>query len=1145
MKKFSVSIIICLFTLTGMAQVRGKVIAKDQLKQLFQHPPEAAKPWVFWYWMYGAVTKAGVTADLQAMKDAGIAGAYLMPIKSSGTPPLIPNPVPQLTPQWWDMVKFSMQEADRIGVKLAMHDCDGFALAGGPWITPELSMQKVVTSRVMVTGGKRYNDTLPTPTHYKDYYKDIEVLAYPSPAGTGGDSYNLHPKVTTSLPNTDVQYLGERGNKKSFASADPCWIQLAFDQPFTCRSLIIHTAASNYQSERLEVQVSDDGEHFKSLGRLTPPRHGWQDGDSEITNDLPEATTAKYFRFVYDKKGSEPGGEDLDFAKWKPSLKFSGIELSSEAKVHQYESKTGEAWRISKRTTTTQLPNDLCVKKEQIINITNKLSADGKLNWQVPAGNWTILRIGHTSTGHTNATGGAGNGLECDKFSAEAAKIQFDNWYGEAIKHGGPELAKRVLKIFHVDSWECGSQNWSPDFAAEFKKRRGYDVLPYLPLMAGVPVQSADESEKVLSDIRETIAELLVDKFYGTMAKLAHEKGATFTAESVAPTMVSDGMLHYSQADIPMGEFWFRSPTHDKPNDMLDAISGGHIYGKNIIQAEAFTQLRLMWDEDPAMLKPMADLNFALGINRLVFHVGTHNPWLNRKPGMTLDGIGNFFQRDQTWWKPGKAWFDYIQRCQVLLQQGHPVADVAVFTGEETPRRAILPERLVSTLPGIFGVDRVKSEAKRMANEGQPIINSPGDASHTANMFLPEEWIDPLRGYAYDSFNKDALLRLATVKNGRVVLPGGASYGVLVIPAPVAMTPNGGYMSPQVVSKLQQLVNDGATIIINNKPTQAVGLTTNEQVKQGGEALWAMAKSKNTKGKVLTGIYPDETFDALGIKRDVIISDSAGNYAKDVAWAHRAGDGFDIYFVSNQQAVNRTINLSLRDGAHAPRIFDPLTGEVEQAENWEQKNGRALMKLKLDPNASLFIVLDQNTKSANYVYRMKMDLARDSKLGKTIDNWKLQFDPKSGGPKELLTLNNLYDWSKSPVDGIKYYSGTATYSTTFSWKNPQPKGAASELILDLGTVANLAEVFVNGKYCGTAWTAPYNIHIEKAVHPGINNIEIKVTNTWANRLMGDHNLPPDKQITWTNAPYRLEGKPLLPAGLIGPVKLLEEVYDPR
>ncbi|MDB5146963.1 MAG: DNA-binding protein, partial [Mucilaginibacter sp.] len=643
---FITAICLCFLVFRGMAQQHKLSPKKDGLEEAFLHPPELAKPWVFWYWMQGAVSREGITADLEAMRQAGIAGAYLMPIKGPAKPPFITPSINQLSPEWWAMVKFTMQEADRVGLKLAMHDCDGFALSGGPWITPELSMQKVVWSKTEAEGGKTYHDTLPVPQHYKNYYKDIEVLAYPLLPGEGQSSYDEHPKVTTSLPNTDVQYLAEKGNTKSFTSNESCWLQVEFEKSFTCRSLIIHTAASNYQSQRLLLEVSNDGKNFRSLGRLEPPRHGWQDGDAEITNAI-EPTTAKYFRFTYDKNGSEPGAEDLDFAKWKPTLKLSGIELLAEPRVHQYESKNGEVWRLSKRSTEAQLPANLCVEKNKVIDLTDKLSADGILNWVAPAGRWTIIRIGHTSTGHTNATGGGGIGLECDKFNPEAAKMQFENWFGEAIKQVGPDLAKRVLKIFHVDSWECGSQNWSPVFAAEFKKRRGYDLLPYLPLMAGVPMESAEKSEKVLADVRQTIAELLVDNFYGTMAKLAHEKGCTFTAESVAPTMMSDGMLHYQKADIPMGEFWFRSPTHDKPNDMLDAISGGHIYGKNIIQAEAFTELRLFWDEHPGMLKATADRNFALGINHYVFHVNVHNPWLDRKPGMTLDGIGLFFQRDQ------------------------------------------------------------------------------------------------------------------------------------------------------------------------------------------------------------------------------------------------------------------------------------------------------------------------------------------------------------------------------------------------------------------------------------------------------------------------------------------------------------------
>ncbi|WPU92364.1 glycosyl hydrolase [Mucilaginibacter sabulilitoris] len=1129
MRKFTFILTLCVscLVLQVTAQVRSVSRSKDELKQAFLHPPESAKPWVFWYWMQAAVTREGITADLQAMKQAGIGGAYLMPIKGVANPPYLTPAIEQLTPQWWAMVKFAMQEADRIGVKLAMHDCDGFALAGGPWITPELSMQKVVWSKTLVIGGRTYQDTLPKPAHYKNYYKDIEVLAYPSLPGEGTSSYDARPKVTTSIVGTDLQYLAENGNKKSFATNEPCWIQLEFEKPFTCRSLVIHTTASNYQSERLQVEVSDDGRIFRSLGKLQPPRHGWQDGDAEITNEIVP-TTSRYFRFVYDKTGSEPGAEDLDFAKWKPSLKLSGIELSAEPRIHQYESKTGEVWRISKRTTITQLPQELCIPKDKIINLTNELDANGRLNWNVPAGQWTILRIGHTSTGHTNATGGAGNGLECDKFNPEAAKVQFDHWFGEAVRQAGPELAKKVLKIFHIDSWECGSQNWSPVFAAEFKKRRGYDLLPYLPVMAGIPVQSAGESEKVLSDVRETIAELLVDNFYGTMAKLAYEKGCTFTAESVAPTMMSDGMLHYQLADVPMGEFWFRSPTHDKPNDMLDAISGGHIYGKNIIQAEAFTELRLLWDEHPAMLKAMADLNFALGINRYVFHVNVHNPWLDRKPGMTLDGIGMFFQRDQTWWKPGKAWFDYIQRCQALLQQGHPVTDIAVFTGEETPRRAILPDRLVNTLPGIFGAEMVAQEKERLANKGEPIVNSISDASHSANMALPENWTDPLRGYAYDSFNRDALLRLATVKNGRITLPGGASYAMLVIPGAHAMSPDSGLTSPEVVKRLQELVNEGATVLINNQPMRAPGMADDATVAKEGKRLLSNAAQK---GKVIIGPYQKDTFDELGVARDFTAQEN-DKKAKDIAWAHRRSSDFELYFISNQQAAERTLDISLRSAGFVPELWDALTGEIHAVNQWQSKNGRTMLPVHLAPNGSVFIVLREKAvasgiaKGKNWSVQIPVQTLTGA--------WKVQFNPKYAGPEKAVIFDQLEDWSKREENNIKYYSGTASYSQSFTWNNI----AKSGIWLDLGSVENLAEVYVNGINCGVAWAYPYQVNISKALKKGVNRLKIEVSNTWANRLMGDHALPEKERVTWTNAVYRLEGRSLLPAGLLGPVKII-------
>jgi len=1129
---------------------------KEQTSNLysdFHNPPDYAKPWVFWYWMHASVSREGITADLEAMKEAGIGGAYLMSIKGVTDPPIYEPPVEQLSPFWWSMVRHALNEADRLGLKLAMHACDGFALAGGPWISPELSMQKVVWTEIHIRCGGLFDDTLPQPPAYEGYYRDIAVLAFPVPEGADISTQTVTPRITTSKSGADARFLVMENNEKIFRSDEPCWIQYAFDKPFTCRSIKIRTRGNNYQAQRLLIEVSDDGKTFRTVSRLEPPRHGWQDSDADVTHAIP-ATTAEYFRFVYDKKGSEPGAEDLNAAKWKPVFRICGIELSSAPRLHHYEGKTGAVWRISPRTTSGQAPDEFCVPLNKIINITEHLNSDGRLVWNVPDGSWTILRVGHTSTGHTNETGGAGRGLECDKFNPEAAKIQFDNWFGEAVRIAGPELAGRVLKIFHTDSWECGSQNWSPVFREEFQKRRGYDLLPYLPAMTGIPVQSADISERFLHDVRQTIAELVVDNFFGTMAELAHTNGCIFSAECIAPTMTSDGMLHYNTADIPMGEFWFRSPTHDKPNDILDAISGAHIYGKPVIQAEAFTQLSMAWDEHPEMLKVLADRNYALGINRFVFHLFTHNPWLNRKPGMTLDGVGLYFQRDQTWWKPAYAWIYYTQRCQVLLRHGRPVVDIAVFTGEETPRRAILPDRLVSSLPGIFGNEVFESEKQRLTNKGEPLREMPEGVKHSANMADPEDWTDPLRGYKYDSFNRDALLQYATVRNGHIELPGGASYGLLVIPGSRKMAPGSDLMTPEVAVRLLELVKAGATLIVNERPLRSPGLKNFPECdKILGEVideLWAGAVSELRnefpdsflmwrvgEGRVVRGPFHVSSFETLGIEPDFIVRDLSGQHAENIAWTHRTAPGADIYFISNQRNNMRTINVSLRVSGRLPEIYDPITGERCSAKRWQFKNGRTEMQLRMFPGGSVFIVLDKPTgkKSANEGRNWL-----EYKIVKSLDGpWQVKFDTDFGGPEDTIVFRRLTDWSTRPEKGIRYYSGTATYSHTFFWNNTGNE--QSRIWLDVGQVANIAEVMVNDIYCGVAWTSPRRVEITKAINTGKNMLEIEVTNTWANRLTGDRKIPESERVTWTTAPYRLKDQPLLKSGLIGPVNIIEEL----
>jgi hypothetical protein len=1124
-KNLFVYLLIVLSTITS---AQNKSV---NLRQAFHSPPEDAKPWVIWYWLHGAISAEGITADIKAMKEAGIGGAYLMTIKDTTKPSVYQPAARQLTPLWWKMVKHAMTEAKRFNVKLALHISDGFALAAGPWIKPEASMQKIVWTQTHVQGGKTFNDTLATPETLENYYRDVAVFAFPSLKGRGVSTVTIKPVVSTST-GVDASFLANPLNTKNFNSDDSCWIQYSFEKPFTLRSLVIRSR-NNYQSNRFIVECSNDGKTFTRHTQLESPRVGWQDWDSDYTHAIREVT-AKHFRFIYTKNGSEPGAEDLDAAKWRPVLKISGIELLSESRIHQYEGKNGEVWRLSTRTTDEQIGQGLFVPKKDIIDISKYLDANGRLNWNVPAGDWTIIRIGHTSTGHKNETAGGGKGLECDKFSKEAVTLQFDSWFGELMRQGGA-AAKEMVKLFHIDSWECGSQNWSQNFREEFKARRGYDLYEYLPAMAGIPVENIQESEGFLYDVRKTIAELVNDNFYGTLRGLTKKAGVKFVAESVAPTMLSDGMLHYSKVDFPMGEFWLRSPTHDKPNDMLDAISGAHVYGKNIVQAEAFTQLRMAFDEHPGNLKALLDRNFALGINRMVFHVFMHNPWLNKKPGITLDAIGLLFQRDQTLWPKTNAFTEYVTRCQALLQLGKPVTDIAVFTGEELPRRSLLPERLVPTLPGLFGKEAVEWEKARLRNTGQPTRKPENGVTYVANTTDAQSWPDPLRGYAYDSFNPDALLNLTSVKGKNISLSTGANYKLLVVPDVHKLLPDSGSLSSTAAKKIIALADGGATVLLANEGKRTFGLKDN--MTELGKILAVVRSNSSSahtvgKGKIIAGVFDKESLADLGIPPDFVATYHDGKRADSLAWTHRAGPGFDIYFVSNQSSSAKELTLSLRVAGRQPALWDAVTGSILRAADWKVEEGRTVLPVRLEASGSVFVVLQNRAagksgqKGANWITSTPIQT-----LG---GDWKVCFDASLGGPKGEVVFAGLQDWSGHPDTAIRYYSGTAVYRKTFDWKKV---GAQKAVYLDLGAVANMAEVFVNGTSCGTAWTAPYRVDISKALKVGRNEVRIEVVNTWANRMIGDTRLPVEKRISSTVYPFKMEGKPLLPAGLLGPVRV--------
>ncbi len=1066
--------------------------AQNTIEQQFIAPQGDAKPWTFWYWMFGAASTDGITADMEAMKEVGLGGAYLMPIKGVHEGPQYGGTAQQLSPEWWRMINHTFKEAKRLDLKLGMHICDGFALAGGPWNTPKESMQKVVWSDTIVKGGRLKDLILPQPESFEGYYEDITTFAIP---------LHRQPRNTEQTPTItygtieNAAYAGkrtiERDDQGRFRSSSPCWIQYEYAKPITARNVEIILAGNNYQAHRLNVLASQDGINFTQVKQLVPARQGWQNNDFQSTHALPE-TTARFFRFEWTPEGSEPGSEDLDAAKWSPNLRIKDIVLHSNPRIHQWEGKAGLVWRVATATTQQEVADKECVQLDELIELP---VVDGQINAKLPKGEWRILRMGHTATGHTNATGGGAKGLECNKFSKEAVRKQLDNWFGQMFQMTDPGLAHEVLKYMHVDSWECGSQNWSDNFAAEFKARRGYDLMPYLPLLAGIPMESTTRSEEILRDVRTTISELITDVFFTTLSEYSKQMDCEFTAECVSPTMVSDGMSHYQNVDLPMGEFWLNSPTHDKPNDMLDAISGARVYGKNIIQAEGFTQVRGVWDEDPAVLKPLLDRNFALGINKLFFHVYTHNPSMDRSPGMTLDGIGLFFQRDQTWWSEGKSFVDYIARSQALLQYGHPVVDIAVFTGEEMPRRAILPDRLVPMLPGIVGAERVASERARLTNVGQPTRVRPVGVTHSANMADPEDWVDPLRGYAYDSFNKDALVRLAQGKDGRIILPGGAEYQILVLPGAHPMNPDNLPLSPESAAKVEQLRKAGVVI-----PTLP---------------------------------YVADDFSVYGIERDVVLP-------KNMAWTHRRGEEMDLYFIADQSGskVNtskeinalgeRRFTASFRQSGRQPELWDAATGEVLIPANWREVDGRTEVDMVLPANGSVFVVFPKEARSIE----LPIQTTQVEEIPLTINNWDVLFVEND----QRVQRDSLFDWSKEENEKIKYYAGTAEYKSTFKLKTV-PSG---RIYLRLGDIANVATVYVNGKDCGVAWTSPYEVDVTDALKKGDNTLQVDVTNTWANALRGsDQGKAPFDGI-WTNAKYRLPGDGLIPAGWFGPYSLIRK-----
>jgi hypothetical protein len=1111
------------------------------LANVFANPPQGAGPGAYWYWLGGNVTREGITADLEAMRDAGIWNPMLFAIGKSGPDTEIKPPADALTPVWWDMVEHAAAEAARLGLILSLNCCDGWATASGPWITPELSMQRVVWSEQTVDGGNHFDALLPSPPANHEYYREIATIALPHPREWEETSFSRRAHIATSLPLQvpDAAVLSNPDNSSEVMDTQQSgWIDYVFDTPFTLRSVQVHTPAPQgyapgvYRAANsLEVQASDDGKSFRRIGALEYPRHGWQTNLTTLTHAVPQ-TTARYFRLVHREFPPQPYAEEYDFGQ-DTRLRFFSIVLSSEPRIHHIQGKSGEQWALSRRTTQQDLPDSACIPLHAIVDLTSRMDREGRLRWDVPRGRWRILRIGSTTTGSQNSAAGGAQGLECDKFSPAVAQLQFDSWFGLALRRVGRSLAGKVLHVLHVDSWEAGAQNWSPAFAAGFQRLRGYDLLPYIATLTGVPITSADVSERVLLDVRRTINDLMQTGFFQTLATLAHQHGCLFSAEPANPTFPADGLEHSAKVDWPMGEFWRDTPRNDKPTDIRDAVCGSRLYGKRIAAAESFTQQLMKWDEHPFTFKALGDRIYCEGINRFMLHVYAHQPWLDRAPGITLSGIGTFFSRTQTWWKPGKAWFDYLRRCQAVLQEGVAVADVCYFTGENLPARALLPRQLSVALP---------------------------------------------EGYSYDCINRDGLLHLTDVRDGWIVLKSGGRYRVLILPDDVLLT-------PEVAIRLRDLVRAGA-VVVGPRPLRSPSLTdfpaADTTVRAVANELWGAADSARQtdrfvgNGRVLWGSPLAAVLAEVGVPPDLEL------FAPEtpIRWTHRRGDGFDVYFLSNQTNIPLKLTATFRVSGRRPELWHAGFGEVEKLALWREEAGRTVVPLSFEPAGALFVVFAEPTdrkpfftaisgssndgvrlsereghaeatvaQTGAWILRNVVGGERSFSVGDRDlpaplplkGPWQARFTDRVAEPVEL-TLHTLSSWTEQVDEPIKYYSGTATYTTDFT----VPKAMVSRerrVSLELGVVHDLVEVWVNDQHLGVLWKPPFNIDITRAVHAGHNRLRLAVTNTWRNRLIGDYGKEPGERQTFVVPLLRLgkqwlpggPGTQLSPAGLLGPV----------
>ncbi len=1044
------------------------------LEKGFIVPPDSIQTSIYWYWISDNISKEGVEKDLEAMKRVGINRAFIGNIGLNENETRY-GKVKIFTDEWWDILHAALKKATELNIEIGIFNSPGWSQSGGPWIKPEQAMRYLSSTTTIIEGGNKIPQLLPAP----EGFQDVKVIAFPAPAEYGSRINDLAPEITTipQLQNSAVLFDMDTERDIPVAPGESLSIELKCVDPYTARNIIVYPAHRNMKIE-VELQTKQD-EGYQTIKKFTVDRSnnelhvGWE--KYAPVSESFTAVTARAFRIIITHQAGNAG--------------IAEIVLSSLPNVERYVEKT-----LAKMFPTPlpywkeyQWPQQAPVdKKEMVINpaavidITAYMNKEGQLNWSAPKGKWIVLRTGMLPTGVTNSPASKeGTGLEVDKMSSRHAAAHFDAYMGEILRRI-PAEDRKTWKLIVEDSYETGGQNWTDDFILGFKSRYGYDPVPFIPALYGTVVGSQDQSDRFLWDLRRFVADNVAYEYVGGLRKVSHQHGLKTWLENYGHWGFPGEFLQYGgQSDEIGGEFWSEGDLGNIENRA--ASSSAHIYGKRKVSAESFTAAGKTFARYPAMLKQRGDRFFTEGINNTLLHVYIHQPYEDKMPGVNT-WFGTEFNRFNTWYDDMDMFISYLKRCNFLLQQGTYVADVAYFIGEDAPKMT-------------------------------GITDPP----------LP-------KGYSFDYINAEVIETRLSVKDGRFVLPDGMSYKILVLPKLTTMR-------PELLSKILELVQQGG-VVLGPRPDRSPSLQNygkaDEEIKRMATQLWGNSDGTNYgihrvgKGIVINGMDMQQALDFLKIIPDLKTA------ADDpVLFIHRFLDDGELYFISNQSNKRVEISPSFRITGKKPEQWNAVNGKMRDLPLYTVQEQSTIIPLVLEGYESMFIMFRKDT-NGNQPNEQLENFPSPQTVFLVSTPWNVQFDPAARGPVHPVVFNQLLDWSTHPEDSIKYYSGSAWYTNTFKAGR---RKHGERILLNIGEVTAMAKVRINGKEVGGVWTAPYTVDITDAVKKGRNTLEIKVVNTWVNRLIGDQQVAKDQQKTWTIINLYKADSPLQRSGLLGPVKI--------